>query len=124
MCIMSLKQIIFEYNNSSTPIYDCFLDISKAFDKVNNGKLLNIKKNRDLCDFILELLYTSLKTNFFIRWQGCLSKSFNPTFGLRQGFILSPLFFNIYLEKLSILLNKTPIGCYMNNVFINHSIYV
>ena len=120
MCIMSLKQIIFEYNNSSTPIYDCFLDISKAFDKVNNGKLLNIKKNRDLCDFILELLYT----NFFIRWQGCLSKSFNPTFGLRQGFIISPLFFNIYLEKLSILLNKTPIGCYMNNVFINHSIYV
>ena len=60
------------------PIYACFLQISMAFDKVNNIKLLNILKNRGVPDFILE------NYNFFIRWNGCQCKIFNPTCGLRQ----------------------------------------
>ena len=51
-----------------------------------------------------------------------MSKSFNPTCGLRQGSVISP-FINIYMEELSILLNKASIGCHINNIFINHLIY-
>ena len=36
---------------------------------------------------------------FYVKWQNILSESFIPTCGLRQGSIISPLFFNFYLDE-------------------------
>ena len=111
MCIMSLKQIIFQSKNSSTPtpIYACFLDITKAFDKVNNELM---------CSSFLPF-YWFEKQNFILDGN---FKRLNETCGLWQGSFRSP-FFNIYLEELSMLLNKTLIGCHINKYFIKHLIY-
>ena len=40
-----------------------------------------------------------------------LSDSFFITNGVRQGGILSPLLFNVYMDALSSSLSNTPIGC-------------
>ena len=40
----------------------------------------------------------------------CISDSFNVTNGVRQGCILSPQLFNIYIDSLSDILNKSSIG--------------
>ena len=45
---------------------------------------------------------------------------------MKQGGVLSPLFFNIiiyYMHDLSRNLNNTGAGCYANNSIINHIMY-
>lgn len=39
MCIYSLKEFIAKYNNQNSSVFMCFLDASKAFDRVNHKKL-------------------------------------------------------------------------------------
>ena len=38
-CVFVLKQTIAYYRSLSSPVYVCFLDASKAFDKVNHWSL-------------------------------------------------------------------------------------
>ena len=39
MCIFTLKSVIKYCTRQSTPVFSCFLDASKAFDRVNHWKL-------------------------------------------------------------------------------------
>ena len=43
--------------------------------------------------------------------------------GVRQGGILSPLFFNLYMDKLSVTLSKTKVGCALGKTMVNHLAY-
>ena len=40
LCIYTMKQVIEYYRNQSSCVYVCFLDASKAFDRVNHWLLL------------------------------------------------------------------------------------
>ena len=53
----------------------------------------------------------------------CFSTSFTTSNGMRQGGILSPLFFDVYMNKLSKTLNDAKVGCIMNGVYMNHLMY-
>ena len=43
--------------------------------------------------------------------------------GVKQGGILSPLLFNVYMDNLSIQLHKQSIGCSVGGTVINHMLY-
>ena len=49
MCVYSLKEIVNIYRNQSSPIFICFLDASKAFDKINYWYKLFYKLIRRDC---------------------------------------------------------------------------
>ena len=53
----------------------------------------------------------------------CFSTTFTTSNGVRQGGILSPLFFNVYMNKLSSALNDAKVGCITNGVYMNHLMY-
>ena len=52
-----------------------------------------------------------------------MSDALTVTNGVHQGRILSPSFFNVYMDNLSDLLNKCNVGCYINSKCINHLFY-
>ena len=40
LCIFTVKSVIKCYNLYNSPVYSCFLDASKAYDRVNQFQLL------------------------------------------------------------------------------------
>ena len=101
-----------------------FLDASKAFDKINHWFLFSKLLARNIPCVIVRLLVTWYSSqSYVVRWSSCYSMPFNVTNGVPQGRILSPSFFNVYMDDLSYLLNKASIGCIVNGTRINHMLY-
>ena len=50
--IFVMKEIINYYNSASTPVYACYIDASKAFDKINHWMLLCKLLDRNVPKFI------------------------------------------------------------------------
>ena len=98
MCIYTLKEFIDYYKCRGTTVYVTFLDASKAFDRLNYWLLFDklIKKHVPL--FIVKLLlfwYTHQK--MCVRWGNSTSPDFLVGNGVKQGGIISPILFNIYV---------------------------
>ena len=124
MCIFAFKQVIEYYRNLSSPVYICFLDASKAFDRINHWYLFKKLLVKGLPVFLVWMLvYWFTKQEFCVRW-GCVTSAFfTVSNGLRQGGILSAKFFNVYFDELSSILNNSGIGCSMSGMVINHFMY-
>ena len=70
---------------------------------------------------ILIFWYSNQK--MLVRWGSTMSDSFTVSNGVRQGGILSPYLFNVYMDALSIRLKKHYAGCKIANKIINHLFY-
>ena len=79
---------------------------------------------RGLPSIIVHLLvYWYSNQSFLVRWGSSVSEAFGASNGLRQGGVLSPHLYNVYVDGLSQILNNVKIGCYLNNMSYNHLIY-
>ena len=59
----------------------------------------------------------------YVRWGSTLSSAFQVTNGVRQGGILYPMLFNLYINDLCISLTKSDIGDTLGGKFVTHLIY-
>ena len=108
MCIFTLKETVQYYVSLGSPIYLCFMDDSKAFDKVNHWHLFNKLLNRGVPVYVVRmLLHWYTYQDFIVRWNNTLSASFKVSNGVRQGGILSPKLFSVYIDDLSKILSKS-----------------
>ena len=124
LCIFTLKSVIDFFITSSSPVFLCYLDASKAFDKINYWVLFDKLKKRNIPLILVRFFMVWFcSQEFIVRWGNCLSTPFSASNGVRQGGILSPLFFNVYMDDLSTILNVSKVGCIMNGVNYNHLMY-
>ena len=73
--------------------------------------------------FVRLLVYWYRTQNACVRWSTACSEMFAVSNGVRQGGILSPLFFNVYMDGLSDILCRTECGCTMGGRMLNHLMY-
>ena len=69
------------------------------------------------------LCYWYCNQSLCVRWESVLSEFFPVNNGVRQGGIMSPLLFNLYVNDLSVQLQKLPVGCCCGDMVVNHLMY-
>ena len=97
--IFSLNIIAQKYMDVKEDLYLCFIDYSKAFDRVHHAQLIECLKKIGLDGKDINLigsLYWNQKAA--IRIEDQLSEYTKIQRGVRQGCVLSPYLFNIYTE--------------------------
>ena len=123
-CIYVLKEIIDYYLSRDSPIFICFLDASKAFDRVNHFKLFDKLLKKSVPVFIVRILaYWYRNQTMAIRWGTYTSSSFRVTNSVRQGSLMSPLLYNFYTNDLSVQLSKHNAGCLIGSKIVNNLCY-
>ena len=118
MYYFAIQETIEYYNSKDSTVFALMLDASKAFDRVAYVKLFRKLVDRGLNPYIIRFLinmYT--QQNIRVKWNGVFSEPFNVTNGVRQGGIVSPLLFTLYVDGLICKLKKAGIGCYIGRYF-------
>ena len=74
--------------------------------------------------FIIKLLVCWYSTQqMHIRWENITTSLFSVSNGVKQGGILSPILFNVYMDQPSVKLNASKIGGDIGGVSVNHLCY-
>ena len=119
MCSLVYHEIINHYMSNNSDVYSCLLDASKAFDKVHYGKLFHILLNRKVPFCIIRLLMDSFERQMArVMWNSHVSDYFSISNGVKQGGVISPVMFNLYLDNLLISLKQSGLGCHINGTYM------
>jgi len=79
----------------------CAIDLSKAFDKVNHKGLFTKLMKRHIPTELLELLENWLSvSSACVKWVDSWSRVFMISSGVRQGSVLSPFLFAVYVDDI------------------------
>ena len=110
---MVLKETVSQYIvNKSERVFGLFVDLSKAFHGVDHillGKLLlKIKLPPDLILFLMCYLQNQKAC---IVWKGELGEYIHVQQGVRQGGILSPFLFKLYIDDILYEICNSHEGC-------------
>ncbi|XP_026315752.1 uncharacterized protein LOC113227094 [Hyposmocoma kahamanoa] len=121
--ILCLKHTVRYYTSRGTPVYGCFLDLSKAFDLVDYNLLWNKLENVGLPRELINIFkYWYAHQVNSVRWAGAVSDSWLQC-GVRQGGLTSPTLFNIYMNALIVELSGHHVGCHIDDVCVNNLSY-
>ena len=101
-----------------------FLDAKKAFDTVWHAGLmvkLHVKGVTGHIWSIIDKWYASSYSS--ITWNGQCSSSFPVKQGVRQGGVLSPFLYCVFVDELLDLLASSGAGAYVSDIFCGAPMY-
>lgn len=104
------ESVAFAKENNSK-LYVCFLDLFKAFDSVWHQGLFYKLYQYGIRGFTYKAivdLYTEMKS--CVKYNGCTSEWFPVLQGTRQGGVLSPFLFLIFINELLVILKSSGLG--------------
>ena len=110
MCTGLIKTTISHYINCHSVVYGCFFDASKAFDLVDRKLLFSyLYYDRGHPPTVIRWYKHQ---SMCIRWNGAVSEPFCVSNGVRQGGVLSPVLFSVYINGLLCTLQESGVGCH------------
>ena len=119
MCTVILREVVSHFIEGNSNVYCCLLDASKAFDKIHYGKLFKILLSKHFPPVVLRLLLNSyIRQSARVLWNNCMSSYFVLSNGVKQGGVLSPRLFTLYIDDLLVMLKESGYGCHINDIFI------
>ena len=123
--LFTIKSIIEDYKIKKKKLYAGFIDLRKAFDTIWRVglfyKLLKCNIPKSIFDILLSM-YANTTTR--IKFNCGLSEEFHSECGVKQGDVLSPLLFNIFINDIvKVLQSDSSDPVIINGVSINCLLY-
>jgi len=122
--LFGVQQVAKYFSTRGSYVHIACLDASKAFDRVSHSRLIRKMQDRGFPECFVQLIsnwYSKLSS--VVRWNGIYSTAFKVLAGVCQGGILSPLFFNMYVDGLIENLEHSGFGCYIKHSFLGCFMY-
>ena len=118
MCAFMVQETISHYSANGSNVNVLMLDASKAFDRVHFVTLFKKLINKGMCPLIVRLLLNMyINQKLQVKWNNCMSDTFEVSNGVRQGGIMSPLLFGVYIDELLQNLKDNGVGCYIGDYY-------
>ncbi len=122
--INTVKNTIQFFNKKGNSVNLGLIDVRKAFDKVSVWGILILLQNNDVNSSIIDVMEHWFRVSVArVKWNDAFSMPIALSAGVRQGSILSPLLFSVYINILLIELEKTKLGCFINGRCFNSFLY-
>ena len=122
--IFVLREVVNYYTTHGSNVLVGFLDCSKAFDTVSHYGIFSkmIEREVPLC-FLQIIMYWYLNMKTRCTWQQSYSVYFDILTGTKQGGVLGPRIFSMYMDGLIKRLKEKGIGCFILELFLACLLY-
>jgi hypothetical protein len=118
VCSLVVKEIINYYANNGSEVYSCSVDATKAFDRVQHDQLFEMLIERDLPSIVVRVIVDMYKRQQMRTvWNKKYSETFQTGNGVRQGGVISPVLFCVYMDHLLHRLENAGVGCWFGNSY-------
>lgn len=122
--IYCVRTAIEHYTSNRSTVNACSLDLTKAFDKMNHFALFIKLMERNFPSQLLNIFIQWFQISLTcVRWDGHYSFFFRLLAGVRQGGVLSPYFFAIFIDDIVLAVNRTNVGCYISGKCVSIILY-
>ena len=99
--IFNLRILREKYLQHQQDLYYIFIDFKKALDRVWHAALWAIMKNYNISANLIRVVkHLCDKATSAVLFNGSIRDQFRTTVGVRQGCLLSPTLFYIFLERI------------------------
>ena len=110
--VYTIRNVVDSYVNGGSAVNLCALDLTKAFDKMNHFGLFIKLMDRLIPTNLLKVLEHWFSVCYTcVRWNGITSDFFKLKCGIRQGGVLSPHLFAVFIDDIIKTVGKRNIGC-------------
>ena len=122
--VYSVGNVIDHYVSNGSTVNVCTLDLSKAFDRMNHYVLFTKLIERKLPYKLLHILenwFTMSDT--YVRCCDQHSLIYKLSAGVREGGILSPSLFAIFIYSIVNKIKDANVGCYVSTICVSIFLY-
>ena len=117
--LLAVRSVVDYFTNHGSSVNLCALDMSKAFDKVNHYALFSKLMDRSVPrEFLCILIGWYSMSAAYVRWDNVLSDMISLVCGVRQGGVLSPVLFAVYVNDIIEKLSRSNHGCRIGELFL------
>ena len=121
MASLVITEVTAEARKQKLPMYVTSLDARKAFDVVHHFHLkhkLFTSTIKPSWWMVIDNLYT--ESTEYVRWEGVDSTPFQVSQGVKQGSIVSPTLYKMYINDLLLRLQGSGLGAQIGSLYLGN----
>ena len=120
--LLIVKFLIDKYvKQKGKHLFTCFVDLRKAFDTVPRTQMFySLLYNYGIGGKFLKILQEMYKNNqIFVKLSSGLLQPFTTSISVKQGCVFSPILFNLYIDKIADIFDKSCSPVKIKNADLN-----